>query len=303
MLEVVRPMVKAIAEQTHRLLRSVEALQRQPSPAKVRDARRALSRAMPVWKRAYAFRTGPLSNSNAFQKAAFWPARPHAVRAIVLDTKPLGPGQIEALGADARGLFALEYLLFDRELSELLSGDGQVAARSRLYALGLAASALSYARRMQAELADGRAYALSFARAGQASVELLSAQGIDSVDMLIGKFDRVKRAHSRGEPLFSYVEGYFSRSSLAVVQAFLDGVEQLYRGAGGGLSELVRSVAPDIDEHVRSDFAGARRQLTSLGVPLERGIASAPAQFEAAAAALRELRHTLRVEVASALEG
>ena len=162
---------------------------------------------------------------------------------------------------------------------------------------------LGYAQRITRLLGDGRAYGASFASAGQASVNQLVAQSIDSLDMVIGKFDRVARAAARNEPRAFAAEGYFSGTSLEIAGALIAGTKQLYLGgAGGGLSDLVASASPAIDQHLRALFTQVETSLRALGKPLELGVDAHPAAFAAAADAVRNLMHIQKVEMVSALE-
>jgi predicted lipoprotein len=313
---VVLGMAREMRAESVALYAALRALSNEPSPERQRAAQAAFKRATLAWKQAYAFRSGPFVSSEAFQRAAFWPARATSIDAVLAGAEAIDEQRIEGLGVDARGLFALEYLLFDPKNAQSLgiASDGH-GARARAYALELAANVRGYADRVQRLLGgDGRSYAASFAQAGQRSIDALVAQALDTLEIVCGKFARIERARREGVPLPFAVEGYFSGSSLEIVLAILAGTELLYSGSSssssggaggsggrGGLSELVAAASKPIDAHVHAMFRDARQGLRALAAPLEVALDTQPERFRSAAAAVTELRHVLEVEMQSAL--
>jgi predicted lipoprotein len=256
-----------------------------------------------AWKQAYTFRYGPFVSSEAFQHAAFWPARATLIDGLLEASEAIDEQRVEQLGVDARGLYALEYLLFDENNARttLLLDDGR-GQRVRAYALELSVNILGYTERIQRLLGDGRTFAASFAKAGKLSVDTLVSQLLDTLKIVSGKFARVERARSESRPLPFAVEGYYSKSSLEIVLAMVAGSKSLYLGGGsGGLGELVASASKAIDDHVRAAFDQTERQLRAVAMPIEVALDAQPTRFASAAAAVSELRHVIEVEMVSAL--
>jgi predicted lipoprotein len=297
-------MARDLRVTTNALHSSVLALAAAPAASKQRAAQRAFRDALLAWKCATAFRSGPFASSGAFQGAAFWPARAAAIEAVLTFEEPVDERRIEALAADARGLFALERLLFDSALAgDLTSVHGAAAARARAYARELSANVRGYSERIARLLGDGHAYAIAFAQNGQASIELLVAQSIDTLELVRGKLTRVTRAAARHEPRAAAVEGYYSGTSLAIACALVAGTKQLYiGGSGGGLADLVAVTSRPIDRHVRALFDDAEADLRALQTPLELAVDERPAAFATATRSMQSLSHILKVEMASALE-
>ncbi len=303
--DVVLGMARDLRAESSALQAALQSLSSGASDVQLRSVQASFIRATLAWKRASAFRSGAFVSSNAFQRAAFWPARPASVDDVLQATETIDEQRVEALAVDARGLYALEYLLFDATSAHrlALANDSQ-AARARAYALELGNNVHGYAHRLQRLLGDGHDFAKSFAAGGKGSVDTLVAQALDTLAVVQGKFDRVERARRENLPLPFAVEGYFSGTSNQIVHAILNGARELYLGDGhGGLSDLVAAASEPIDQHVRATFTEAERQLQELGVPLEVALDEQPSRFQAAAAAVRELRHVLEVEMHSALSG
>lgn len=301
--EVVLGMARDVRTESQTLQVEVRALSSEPTLERQRAAQSAFKRATQAWKQAFAFRSGPFAASEAFQHAAFWPVRTTLVDGVLGEQEPIDQQRVQQLGVDARGLYALEYLLFAEANAgaALLSGDAH-GARVRAYALELAANILGYAERIQRLLGDGHAFAESFAKGGKLSVDTLLSQTLDTLTIVSGKFSRIERARAENRPLPFAVEGYFSKSSLEIVQAIVSGTKSLYLGGGsGGLSQLAAAASKPIDDHVRAAFSEAEQRLRALDMPLEVALDAQPARFKGAAAAVAELRHVIDVELVSAL--
>lgn len=283
---------------------AVQALSRTPDPKHHAAARRALAATLLAWKRAYAFRSGPFARSLAFQRAAFWPVRTAAVDAVLASPRPRTEHRVEALGVDAKGLFALEYLLFAAPFADDLPDPlAPAGERARRFARELSTHVLAYAQRAVHLLGDGEVYAADFARAGQQSIAELLAQSIDTVDIVAGKLDRVVRAAAQRRPRSLAVEGYFSGTSLEIASALVTGTRQLYLGhGGGGLTELVARASEPVDAHARTLFTNVEASLLALGQPLEIGVDTAPEAISTATASLTAMKRLLNGDVRVALE-
>ncbi len=284
-LEVVRPNAQALLAES----RTFDAALQKSLDA----GRDAFKRALLAWKRAATFRDGPLVQSNALVRAMFWPARPKAIDAAVLGVGSIDRRSIEAASVDAKGLFALEYLLF---------AGTEGGERRHRYACEASANVVAYAERIARLLGDGRDYADAFARAGRDSVNQLIVQSIDTIEALAGRLAKLTRTASAGEIRPVAVESYYSGTSLAIALALVTGTEALYSGAGGGgLGDVAAGVSKPVDTRVRDAFTAARDALEKLGAPLEQSVRSNPSSMANASAAIKALELALKVDLASAL--
>ena len=301
--EVVLGMARDVRAESRSLHATLRALSADPAQQQQRAAQAAFKRATVAWKRAYAFRTGPFIESEAFQRAVFWPTRATLIDAVLADRAAIDARRVQEQGVDARGLYALEYLLFDESNARAMSLPGDThGERVRAYAFELSNNVLGYADRIQRLLGDGRSYAQSFSSAGKQSVDTLVSQALDTLTVVLGKFARIERARSEHLPLSFAVEGYYSACSLEIALAMLEGTKRLYLGGGsGGLSELVAFASKSIDDHVRVAFGEAEQQLRAVGMPIEMAFDTQPARFGSAVAAVTDLRHAIDVEMVSAL--
>jgi predicted lipoprotein len=302
--EVVADLAQDMLVTSRTLHETLRQLAQAPDAASAGPARAALVAALTAWKRASAFRSGPFASSHAFQRAAFWPARPIAIQRVLAADDAIDEARVEGLAVDAKGLYALEYSLFEPTFEKLLESPGEMAAkRLRRYALEVAKNVRGYGQRVVRQLGDDGAYARAFAADGQRSLSELVAQEVDTLAMLGGKLARIPRADALAEPRAMAVEGYFSRSSLQVALALLSGAERLYSGAGGGgMSTLAGAVSETLDAELRAGFHDCATRLRALGKPLDVAFDTDQQAYTAVGSSIEALQHSLKVNLASALE-
>ena len=267
-------------------------------------ARDAWKRAMLAWKRAYCFRSGPLVDTNALLRTTFWPVRPAAIDAALAAPTPVDDAFVEELGVDAKGLFAIEALLFPEQgdtdaVVALFAGAEHERRRSFMAALARHVSA--NATRAAGVLGNGHAFAEQFAAGGQQSLNRLIGQMVSTVENVASNRLNLVLGLDKSHMLRpSQVEGWPSGTSQAIALALLIGTQRLYDGEGR-LSELVKAAAPAIDQRIRSGFAAAVVSVEKLGAPLEQIVKVDRGALEAAVVATKALEVAMKVDLASAL--
>lgn len=304
--EVVVPETAAVVTSSNELSSAVQAFADAPALEALTRARAAFTAALLAWKQAQCFRNGPMVETNAFVRTLFWPPRPEAIEAAAGGTALLDEAFVANLGVDARGVYALEYLLFPLEHSDeqaLASFTSEAGRRRRELARGLAANIAKYAENAGKALGDGTAYATSFAEDAQIHLSILVNQMIGTVENLaVHRLEHVLRLGRSQRLVPREVEGWPSRTSHRIALAQLTGNQRLYRGGkSGGLAALALATAPAIGERVSERYAGAMRALRALPVPLEVVVKQDQPRLAAAAAATKALELALKVDLASAL--
>jgi predicted lipoprotein len=305
-LDVVTPDVRAALAASRKLRESLAAFANAPTLVTLHKGREACRDVLPAWKRTHCFRNGPTVETNALLRATFWPARPSAIEAAISGATPIDEALVELLGADAKGIYAVEYLLFPLELDDagtLAAFDGASGEPRRKLLVALARNVEAHAENASRALGDGTAYAARFAAAGQQSVSRLVNQLVSTVENLA--FSKLGLVLGLAESQLlkpAEVEGWPSGTSSQLALAELTGVERLYGASKrGGLGELVRAVAPVVDLRVEQRFLDALQALRQLNAPLERMVLSNRPALAAAAASTKALELALKVDVASAL--
>jgi predicted lipoprotein len=302
---VVVPDTRVVLDKSDRLSRAVTTFAAMPTLDSLATARAALRQALLAWKRAQCFKNGPLVETNAFLRSAFWPARSAAIEALIRTSDNLDSERVNALGADAKGLYALEYLLFPAALAD----DATVAflatepERRRLrLADVLAQSIFAHIGRASDLLGDGAAFAQRFAQASKQSLDKVVGQMASTIETLAVNLNSVLGLAQSGLLKPGDIEGAPSHLSHELALAELVSAEHLYRSESGpSLSALVHATVPAIDERVERAFTEAHQALARLRAPLEVVVRQDRALLTHALSATKALELALKVDLASAL--
>ncbi|MBC7449736.1 MAG: imelysin family protein [Hymenobacteraceae bacterium] len=219
----------------------------------------AWSAAAIAWKRTEIFSFGPAETLNLASGIAA-EANPTVIDNALVATTPIDQAFIDTRPATAKGLWALEYLLFDRA-----AGDAVVvarlttapdAARRRAYVAALAADLAARATAAHAAWQTGP-YRTQFVEADgndvTSSLSLLVNASVQTVEAL--KNERLGRPlgdQNGGTPQPATAEGYRSGTSGALIRATLEGVELIWTGSGvaTGINSLL--------DHLGAQSAGGQ---------------------------------------------
>ena len=293
----------ALAQQAAALTSAARAFVEQPDEPTLRALRTCFRETLLAWQPVYVLRTGPVVANKGLLRALFWPVRERQLDGLLERPVPLSAADVDQLGVDLRGMFALEYVLFgDKTRTKLCRRDDE-AARMRKLAHELARNAQQYAQLSQAQLKDSSALVQTLRSAGQENVSRIVNQMIATIeDLASGRLARVLEMQAQGNMQPREVQGGLSASSSELVRAQLRAVSRIYLGSpNGGLAALVKPVAPQIDRHLREHLERADTALAQVREPLESLATRDRAKVEAAFRALKDLELALKVDLASAL--
>jgi predicted lipoprotein len=212
---------------------------------------------------------------------------------------------VAELGADVKGIYALEYWLFAGTGSERerppLEAPASARARElvRLYAEDIDARA---SRVRQTLEKDARRLSESLAERVNEAFGRIWTMLLENIEaLLIARFKLALWLASLDKLRASDIEGGPSRASHELALALLLATQRLYRGPTGcGFGDLVRSAAPSVHQHIETVFGRSVSLVQSLP-PIDDAARSFRAQLEATIAALKELETAFRNEVPAAL--
>jgi hypothetical protein len=304
--EVVRRLVtqRLVPDQqalANRMQELVDALTALKPGADLSAAQHAWREALLAWERVYVFRLGPIVENSGLLRARFWPLRSAALAERVHAPPPLEPRQVDKLGVDLRGMYALEWLLFvDRATLQADTAQGSLA---RAAAKAFAINVQHYADEASTRLRDGASLADRLCEQSQQTVSKIVNQQIGTIESLaMEHVASVLEMHALKNLRPSEVQGSPSGSSRELVLAQLRAADRIYRfGEGYGLFALVAQVAPQIEQRVRARFDEALASVDAIDGPLEVVVVRDRNKLERAFRALKELELALKVDLASAL--
>lgn len=312
---VLLPAWAAVTARADALVAACEALRDSPSDttlAAAQDAWREAHRAVRV---AAVVRAGPYTTER-FEGAADYFAFSQAALDRALAGAPATPaeGYVDTVGSNAKGLPALERLLFLRPVDNAalrasLHAMGAPTTRCH-YAVAAARFAATAARRTHAAWRDTYGPQLRTAGAGSAeftresqATTLLFNELVKALDAL--RFERLLvpfGGMNGGAPLPDAVEAPVSDRSFDAIRDGLRGAEALYSGRldvaqGQGLCAVVAASGAALDATVRADFVRCNESLAAVPPPLRTAVTDARPAVQAALDAMLTLRTRLTTDV------
>lgn len=280
-------------------------------PARYADVPAAWRAVRADWSVASAWAFGPVVEQMQAGPLDFWPVRTDTVEAKIAEAPAkIDAAYIDGLGTSAKGMPALEYLLFT---PDFLSAPDRAARCA--YASALAAD---IARRTRS-LADAwdPAYATALASAGDGSDVYASEQaGLDAVvnatienlyRMVKDKLDRPLGNLTGSDPDPEALESRFSGTTRDDLEANLRGFASIYLGADGepggqpGLGALVAARDAALDDRILAQHGVARDALASVPEPFSKALVEHRGDVQRARDEIDALRRLIKLDVASLL--
>lgn len=268
----------------------------------------AWKRTRVAWGVTGAFMFGPVTEQMQAGPLDFWPVRPDTIEAKIAGAPAsIDAAYIDLLGTSAKGLPALEYLLFT---DPLMPGTPRCAYAEAL-ALDIAART--------GEIADGwhtgHAEALRSAGHGsevygdeQAGVDAIVNATIENLYRMVkDKLDRPLGNLTGSEPDPAILESIYSHHTRADLEANLDGFTRVYLGAdrepGGdpGLGALVAARDATLDDRILAQLDVARGALAAIPGELAEALTADRSAVQSARDELDALRRFIKLDVASLL--
>lgn len=278
---VIVPAFENLESSVGELATSVDALCVAPADQAALVAARDAWRAARVsWMTTRAFRFGPVMDLRAMSKIDF-PVDPEKVSALVTGTDPLDAASLNGLGADQRGLGAVELLLFiddditPRECEMAASAISLISEMASEVAVAWRDEPLTDTKEFVDGIVNGSIFAL-----------------VDVGDQQLGKAS----GDVSGVPEFAEVDDGPAKSALDDIAAILVSVTSV---VDGGLGALTATISPDAAEKLPVELAATIAAVASVPAPMADTVDTAP--LSAAYSAAQPPLRTLRAEVASLL--
>jgi len=312
---VIAPGYQQLALECRELTNSVGQLVQAPSQTSLDNARKDWLAVSQAASRMRCFQAGPITDRSYASTFYYWQVLPVRIDAVLKSPRPIDPSLLDELGATAKGMFALEYLLFDcpgdqpagtaKTPTTLKLLTGTQSQRRGLYLLTLARDLEAKASHLATDwTAPGDQGAMAkFVAGGQESVNLLVNQlAVAMEDAAEHSLNFVLELPLPISPQLDRIERGRSGSSLQGLIAALEGVQQMYRGAEGlGLDDDLKRVNAPLEIRLHDQFNAAIAATRAIGAPLEQAVVDDRASLENAHQKTRALEILLKVDLVSAL--
>jgi predicted lipoprotein len=293
---------------------SLETLTREPSTNSLqrsRDAWLAVSLAANLVR---CFQAGPIKDRDYLASFYYWQVLPGRIEAVIQSDRPIDKSLLEELGSTSKGLFALEYLLFDRaphdpgedsqktDTLELLRGPSGARRAAYILALGrdLETKAADLVHGWSLSTPDTASTKL--AQGGQESINLLVNQLAMAVEDVVEHLHFILQLPPPVSAQLDRIERSRSGSSLAGLIASIEGLKKMYRGGDGlGPDDALKQINPALEKRVQQHLEAAADSIRAVASPLEKAVVDNHAAVEKAYESSRALEIVIKVDMVSAL--
>jgi predicted lipoprotein len=321
--KVIVPGIHDFQQRCEALTQAAEKLEAEPDAAKLKQTQQAWAKACLAWKRIQWLQFGPVKDRAFWSAMSFKPVYPKSIEKIINGTQPITEDYLAEQGAAAKGIYTLEYLLFDLpqgqaawvgedgkptktsspRLSQKSLLEGEQAARRRAYVRALAQELATQAKAAKA-IIDAPDFVANYVKSGQDSVNLAVNGLLDEMESGVVNVIRLYVDQFANRSLrYEQIEGYAGGLSVRVVEEELAGLEKLYRGADGvGLDDYVKHVNPGLNERLEKRFAAGKAAIKLFrDAPVDVSLVKNYAAMERAHDELHELEIQIKLDVVSSL--
>jgi putative iron-regulated protein len=318
--QVILPTYAELSDRTAELSSLLDELASAPGDADLATIRRAYLATRTPFEEAEAFDFGPATDLHSVAGIDQAPIDTVKIDAELASDVELTLSHVRALGANKRGLHALEYLLFpegDERLEAALLADDAMGDRRRQFARSSAAIVASNAQALLAawDPKDGD-YAGKFSKpGGPSSVSSSVQEGLDTLLNETVVLSDVVANVKLGRPLGATTGGRIdpaaqeserASASLTDMLSNLRGVRNVYFGSRDGsvgvsLSSLVHAKSSVVDRHAQTALSEAETALLAIPEPLTSALNDSPEIVAAARDAVKNLKRVLATEVLGTL--
>lgn len=294
--EVIDPAQADLAAAAVTLASATRSLCSSGEPEPARSAWLALRG---YWDLTAAFAFGPVIDQAQTGPLDYWPVRSDTIEAAITGAPAAIDGAyIDGLGTSAKGMPALEYLLF---------APPTPAGPRCDYAVALADDIGRRCAEIAAAWHDEHAEALRSAGHGsavypseQAGLDAVVNATIENLYRVVKtKLDRPLGNLTGSDPDASLVESRFSGNGHNDIAANLDGFERVY--ADEGLASLVAAHNPDLDQRIVAQLASTRVALAAVPRPLQDAVVNQRSAVQTLRDEVDALRRLIKLDVVSLL--
>lgn len=280
---VIVPGYTNLAARCAELTNVLAQLAKAPNATTLETAQRAWLCVADAADQIQCFQTGPMTEREFASTFYFWQIVPLRLEDVLNNSsQAINQALLDQAGATTKGLYAVEYLLFDRrggQATEPASGAKALDLltawpRRRQYLLALGQDLEAKANQLAADwTASGpQSAAGRYVAAGQNSVNILVNQLAQKAEQLAEHNLKLPQVLPPPVSRQLYrIQGSRSASSLQRVVATLEGLDRAYRGGSGlGLRDAVKHVNPPLAQRLQEGFDASLAAARAISVPLEQ---------------------------------
>lgn len=313
---VIQSDYQELAVKSQALTSAIQQLTDVPTVDSLAQARAAWLATVLAARQIQWLQTGPIADREYLATFYYSKVLPHRIEDVLHSSSTMDAAFLDELGAATKGLFALEYLLFEsRTESPAKAAKSSEANPMNLFGtnvqrrcqflLTLAHDVQKKADQVAADWAGTNRADVGpkFVAGGQETLNSLVNQLAQNLETIAES--RINLALQLPAPVvrrLDRIEGARSRTSLSQLVASLRGAYQIYQGSGGlGMDDYLRALNSGLETRVEQQFQKASTALEAVESPIEEAVGDRKEFVQQAYEAIRDLEILFKVDLASAL--
>ncbi len=317
---VILPAVENMVTESEALEASMRAFEQSPSLAGLEDSRNALLQAIGAWKKMEAYNIGAVQAAFIKTRIETVPANTDFIDGFIDSDETLDEAFIDSKGSSAKGLRAIEYLLFDPNLPDedvlaSLTTD-PLGPRRADYALASAENLTKKVMEIQNIWTGEANYYQEFIDNDGTGVSASMNMIVNEITALVEKMAQTKLGKPLGkatggamEP--ELLESYRSGNSAPDLLHNLESIKAVYHGGDEddeqamGLNDYLTELAIDpenpLTERISAQFETCENALSTLQSPLRITMLEDPQPADESYEALKDLLVLFQTDLVSQL--
>ena len=272
----ITPGYQELAKAHRQLQQACVNLEEEPGAKSLLAAREAWTQAMVAGRKLEAVTFGPIALREYHSDFYYWQVFPFRIGEVIQQDRPVNRDWIELMGATSKGLFTIEFLLWDSTSAAEIISPGQRGPRRRHYASALAADLARKADELAADWSakgPGTARAV-FLDAGQESVNMVVNRICEFSERCVYWRLFLTLGMQQPERQLDRLEGGRSHTSHLLLNASIDGMRQLFEGGKGtGLDDYLSFLNPELGQDLQERWAKTDTAFARINEPLEAAVA------------------------------
>lgn len=277
-----------LRDETRELAELAEVLRSNPTEANLRSVQKKWRDARIPWESTEGFLFGPVDSLGVDPAIDSWPLSKVDLDLILKERPQITADFVRGLGTDVQGFHTAEYLIFgdgeatnSKSIAEMTPAQlSYLTAATTVLAEQTERLYKAWTERHDPSIATSRPYRHyllnpnlenDFYPSRQAVLQEI-VQGLIKIAVEVGKgklSDPLGGDVSSADP--SLVESQFSWNSLVDFQNNMMSIRNVYLGgyrtAGIGLSEIVRTKKPSLDDKIKTEIDAAEKSIADIAGP------------------------------------
>ena len=310
--KVIAPACQELLARSRDLTNALGGLSRSSSADALTQARQAWTATMLAARVVQGYEAGPLTDRDAATAFLHSQILLGRITGVLNSSRPLTATYVEELGSPAKGLFALEHLLFGPKTMD--TGAAKAGSSADMLTSPQGPRLVEYLQALARDLEARAAQVAGDWSAADGATKKFIAGGQESINTLVNQLamhlevateNRLGFVLSLPEPItrqYQRVECSPSGTSRQSVRALISGIERHYSGGdGAGLDDLVNQLNPSLARRIKAQFTVTLSALDALAAPLEDAVVKDRAALQSAYDKARALEILFKVDLASTL--